>query len=117
MWSGSFRRQPFRSGQSVAPVLGLAVVLGLGCAGRSTSSAPSDDDDDHVSGRGGTGGGGKGGNGGKGARGGSAGRGGSGGTGGTAGNDVPYDDPGCPDAAAPSPTLECDVFETVSSCA
>src|SRR5262249_28445885 len=24
--------------------------------------------------------------------------------------------PGCPDAAAPTPTLECDVFEEVSSC-
>ena len=116
MWSGSFRRQPFRSVPSGVLVLPLAVALGFGCAGRSTSVAPSDDDDD-VSGRGGTGGGGRGGSAGKGARGGSAGRGGSGGSSGTGGSDVPYVDPGCPDAAAPTPIIECDVFDTVSACA
>jgi hypothetical protein len=36
------------------------------------------------------------------------------GTGGT--GDVPYDDPGCPDAPAPESVIECDVFDS-SSCA
>jgi len=99
-------------------VLPLALAVALGCAGRSTSNA-ADDDDDHVSGRGGNGGkgggsanGGTSGKGGQGGKGGAAGQGGSAGTGG----DVPYVDPGCPDAAAPAPVLECDVFEEVSSC-
>jgi len=98
-------------------VLPLAVALALGCAGRSTSTTP-DDDDDHVSGRGGTGGkGGGSAKGGKSGTSGKAGKGGAAGTGGVAGADIPYDDPGCPDAMAPKPPeLDCDVFEEVSSC-
>ena len=96
--------------------LAVALALAFGCAGRSTSTDPADDDDDHVSGRGGTGG--KGGGGGKGGSSGKAGKGGAGGTGGVAGTggDVPYTDPGCPDEIPPAPVLECDVFEEVSSC-
>ena len=111
MWSGNNRWQP-----RGALVLALSLALGLGCAGRSTSTNADDDDR-------GTGGGGKGGRGGSSGKGGTGGSskggtggGGTGGNAGTGGSDMPYVDPGCPDAAAPMPIIECDVFEEVSSC-
>lgn len=92
------------------------LVATWGCAGRSTSSERSADDDDHDAG-GRAGMGGKGGSGGKAGRGGSSGQAaGKGGAAGSGGSDVPYDDPGCPDAAAPSPIVECNVFDVPSSC-
>ena len=43
--------------------------------------------------------------------------GGAGATSGTGGTgDMPYNDPGCPDAAAPEAVLECDVFDTTNTC-
>lgn len=86
--------------------------VAFACAGRSTS-VTSDDDAASA---------------GKGGRGGSAGAAGAmhlagrGGVGGTAGSatggtgDVPYVDPGCPDAAAPPGVMECNVFDAVSTC-
>jgi hypothetical protein len=114
MWSGISFAGPRRQKNAGALTLFAAVLVALGCAGRSTSALPSDDDDDHASN---SGRGGKGGGGGKAGRGGSAGRAaGSGGMAGTGGTDVPYMDPGCPDLPAPAPVLECDVFSTPSGC-
>lgn len=42
--------------------------------------------------------------------------GGKGGSAGTSDSDMPYHDPGCPDAAAPAATVECNVFDSVSGC-
>lgn len=94
-----------------------ALAVAFGCAGRSVTAEPSDDDD-AASGRGGAGG--TGGRGGKAGQGGSAGRaagsGGMAGTAGTGGTDMPYEDPGCPDTPAPPAQIECDVFSTPGGC-
>jgi hypothetical protein len=92
----------------------LAFVA-LACAGRSTFVSGDDDTASGAAGRGG-----KSGRAGAGGAGGSmqhAGRGGSAGsaTGGST-TDPPYDDPGCPDAAAPQAIVECSVFNGVSTC-
>lgn len=87
----------------------LAVPLASACSGRSTlvradaAGAPAFGGHAGSGGHAGTGG-----------RGGSGGKAPLAGTGGSA--DVPYDDPGCPDASAPSPSVECDVFDQVSGC-
>jgi hypothetical protein len=112
MWSGYRRpssRPPWRAGG-----VALALVFAAqACAGRSTSIEPSADDDSDHAGRSASGG-----KGGSGAgRGGSAGHAaGKGAAAGTDESDVPYNDPGCPDAAAPNPILECNVFAVPSGC-
>lgn len=94
----------------------LAALVAAACAGRSTVRG----DDDEVAGN--TARAGRGGSGGQAGRGagragtGSIARSGAGGSGGSGGTDTPYVDPGCPDAAAPPATVECNVFDTVSSC-
>jgi hypothetical protein len=117
MWSGqrAFFLRPF--GPRVS-LLVFAAAVANACAGRSTSVTSDDDTQNGAAARGGNGG-----------RGGAAGGGGSmqlagrGGTGATAGaatggtGDVPYEDPGCPDAAAPPAIVECNVFDAVSACA
>lgn len=116
MWSGISYERPRRKKNAGALALLTAVVIACGCAGRSTTTVPSDDDDEHgTSGRAGRGG--AGGSGGKAGGGGFAGRpAGSGGTAGSGGNDVPYEDPGCPDTPAPPAVIECDVFSVPSGC-
>jgi hypothetical protein len=117
MWSGyrSFFSRPF--GPQAVVLVAVAVVA-FACSGRSTVVTS---DDDATAGS--PAAGGKGGRAGAAGKGGSmqlAGRGGSGGSAGKASGgtgDVPYDDPGCPDASAPPGTSECNVFDTVSACA
>ncbi len=95
----------------------LVLVVAFACSGRST--VVTGDDDEAA---GGPALGGKGGHAGAAGRGGSLQLAGRGGTGGSAGKatggtgDAPYNDPGCPDAAAPSGTTECSVFD-MGSCA
>ncbi|HSU38381.1 MAG TPA: hypothetical protein VLJ38_02405 [Polyangiaceae bacterium] len=114
MWSG-YRSFLSRLGGPGFLLVWIALVASA-CAGRSTMVSA---DDDATAGSGASGG--KPGHAGAATggsmqvagRGGSAGaRSGSGGTG-----DVPYDDPGCPDAAAPASVIECNVFDGGSSCA
>ena len=92
-------------------VHGALVVLGLmGCGGSVGETSP---------GQGGSGGSGglSGGSGGLGGFGGFGGFGGTGGhSGGTGGGSGGFIDPGCPDAAAPPPDLECDPFKKPTGC-
>jgi hypothetical protein len=116
MWSGKRSYLSRRRPPELVAALGVMVLVGSSCAGRSTVRA----DDDDVSGTAGRAG--RGGNGASGGH--AAGRAGSGsimtaGKGGSAGSgesETPYQDPGCPDAAAPPATVECNVFDAVSAC-
>jgi hypothetical protein len=113
MWSGNRTVRSQRYAPRSVWTLALGVLVAAACGGQSKLVVGGDDE----AGRGGRGG--KGGSGGHGAVGGSAGvaagRGGGAGTGGT--GDVPYEDPGCPDAAAPAAVIECNVFDAESGCA
>jgi hypothetical protein len=109
MWSG----KRFVRIRRVAPLLGLAALIGPACSGRSVGTEP----DPNVAGAG-VGAGGSSGMGGRAGKagGGSAGLGGgNGGKGGTGvAGEPPFVDPGCPDIPPPEPVLECDVFDTGS---
>jgi len=116
MWSGKRSFSSQRRPPELLAGFALVALVAASCAGRSTVRG----DDDEVAGA--TGHAGRGGGGG--AAGHAAGRAGSGsimsagrgGSAGTGGADVPYQDPGCPDAAAPPATVECNVFDAVSAC-
>jgi hypothetical protein len=114
MWSGNRSVRSRRSARRLAWLAALGLLLASACSGRSTVVAGADDDQAGPPSSGTGGKGGSGGHAGAGVAGMAAGRGGSAGTGGT--GDVPYNDPGCPDAAAPSPVVECNVFDAVSAC-
>lgn len=113
MWLGSFSRTKLeRRALRAASALLVAVGVGAGCSGRSTTTIVPPE----QSGTGGTGGSGVGGSS-------FAGRGGMGGQGGRdagedadAGEEDPYVDPGCPNAPAPEGVIECDIFSTPSGC-
>ncbi|HTQ05881.1 MAG TPA: hypothetical protein VMI54_18600 [Polyangiaceae bacterium] len=113
MWSGKRSFLSRRRTPELAVALLLAAFVVSSCAGRST--VLTDDDASGgtpaVAGRGGSAGHVTGSGGTSSLVG--AGKGGSAGTGDT---DVPYTDPGCPDAAAPPATVECSVFDATSSC-
>jgi hypothetical protein len=101
MWSG----KRFVRIRRVAPLLGLAALIGPACSGRSVGTEP----DPNVAGAG-VGAGGSSGMGGRAGKagGGSAGLGGgNGGKGGTGvAGEPPFVDPGCPDIPPPEPVLE-----------
>lgn len=97
-------------------IVALFPLLGLACGG--AIGADGDGDGGPGGGAGGTGATGGwsfGGTGGSGAFGGSGGA-GFGGTGGATGGTGGFIDPGCPDAAAPPPTKECEPFATPTGC-
>jgi hypothetical protein len=114
MWSGNRPFHFLRRSPALIAVAALGACVASACGGKST--VVSDDDTAGAPASAGRGGG----------AGHAAGRGGSGGSGtkpgkagstGTGGTDAPYDDPGCPDAAAPPAVVECGVFDAVSACA
>jgi hypothetical protein len=116
MWSGKRSFGSRRRPPELALGFAVAALVASACAGRSSVRA----DDDATAGTPGRAGrGGSGGEAGHAA--GRAGAGavaiaGRGGGSGAGGGDTPYQDPGCPDAAAPPATIECNVFDAVSTC-
>jgi hypothetical protein len=110
MWSG----KRFSRVRRIAPLAGVAALLGAACSGRSVSRPPDADAAGFTGSSGGSAGsGGKAGRGGGGGglAAGTAGKAGTGGTG-----EVPFEDPGCPDIPPPAAVIECDVFDTGSPC-
>ena len=115
MWSGN------RSVRLRCPAFGLGwlavgVLAATACSGRSTVSPGGADEAGAPSqpGQSGGKGGGAGRGGAAGGAGVAAGQPGLAGSGGT--GDMPFEDPGCPDAAAPTAVVECGVFDAMSAC-
>jgi hypothetical protein len=117
MWSGPRLFLSRLSGHKIVAAL-LVASVAFACSGRSTTTIGDDDTSGGDGARGGKGGSTSAGTGGSMHVGGKGGTGGSAATGGTGDSgDVPYDDPGCPDAAAPAAVIECNVFDAASGCA
>jgi len=116
MWSGNRSVRSRRRASGLGWSLAVGVLVATACSGRSTVVPGGDEQAGSASPTGHSGG--KGGSGGRagtaGGAGLAAGKPGLAGTGGT--GDVPFDDPGCPDAEAPAPIVECGVFDDVNAC-